>query len=67
MPGTTRKYVSVVGLCLPKGDRKRPLKARGDRGEGEKGVVVLDTKKIYEEGGEERDQEVMAECTTLMN
>lgn len=54
LPGTTWKYVSVVGLCLAKGDRKRPLKERGDRGEGEKGVVVLD-RKIYKEGGEERD------------
>lgn len=54
MPGTTWKYVSVVGLCLANGDRKRPLKERGDRGEGEKGVVVLD-RKIYKVGEEERD------------
>lgn len=58
MPGTTWKYVSVVGLCLAKGNRKRALKERGDRGEGEKGVVVLDT-KLHEEGGEERHSEVM--------
>lgn len=50
MPGTTWKYVSVVGLCVAKGDRKRPLKGRGDRGEGEKGVAELDG-KIWKEGG----------------
>lgn len=50
----TWKYVSVVGLCLPKGNRKRALKERGDRGEGEKGVVALD-REIYGEGGEKKE------------
>lgn len=41
---------SVVGSCLEKGNRKRPLTEKGDRrgGDGEKGEVVLE-RKIYKE------------------
>lgn len=53
-PGTTWKYVSAVGSCLEKGNRKRPLTEKGDRrgGEGEKGEVVLEK---YIKGEERRE------------
>lgn len=50
-----------------KGNRKRPLRERGDRrgGEGEKGEVVLERKKVKQ--GEERGTEAMQDINDLLH
>lgn len=50
---------ALTGSCVAKGDRKRPLKGRGDRGEGEEGGAELQGKntqpgrRVEAEGGRE--------------
>lgn len=52
---------ALTGSCVAKGDRKRPLKGRGDRGEGEEGGAELQGKntqpgrRVESEGGRVQD------------
>lgn len=53
---TTWKYVTDVGSCFEKGNRKTPLRGRGGGREGEvqKGEVVLARRKVNKGGGENK-------------